>query len=122
MTFLPLDHLIFGNGQGFASPYFDNRFYWLGGELYTFNNWLGAQLHSVQWTHPKPSERRRICGQTFRPFQSRRRWGRVYVSWQWCEMPGDLNEANAALMQFSKCIGRHDYWPAPDTQAQGEEK
>lgn len=34
-----LDFLIFGNGHGLASPYFDDRFYWLSGRLYT---WIGG--------------------------------------------------------------------------------
>jgi hypothetical protein len=83
-----LDHLLFGSGHGFGSPYFDQRFYWLTdgnanrhGELYTFNAWLGAQLHSVQWRHPKPGERRLLGGRTFVPFQSHRKLFRVYVSW-----------------------------------------
>src|SRR3546814_6094408 len=58
---LPLDHLIFGNGHGMKSPYFDNRFYWLSGELYTWIGGLGAQLRSIQWRHPKPGEVRHLC-------------------------------------------------------------
>lgn len=57
-----LDHLIFGNGYGLRSPYFDNRYYWLSGQLYTWSGWLGAQLQSFQWFHPKPGEERRLGG------------------------------------------------------------
>ncbi|WP_230280253.1 hypothetical protein [Croceicoccus sp. Ery15] len=105
MTFLSLDHRIFGNGHGMATPYLDGRFYWLSGELYQFHEWLGAQLFSYQWRHPKPGERRKICGQEFRPFNSERRWGRVRVSWAWTRLPDDLNEANAALRELGRVIG-----------------
>src|SRR5690606_28704478 len=100
MTFLPLDHLIFGNGHGMASPTFDGRFYWLSGELYQFHAWHGAQLFSYQWTHPKAQEERILCGQRFRPFSSRREWGRVRVSWRWIDLPKDLSEANVALREL----------------------
>ncbi len=54
-----LDHQIFGNVHGMKSPYWDNRFYWLNGRLYTWIGGLGAQLQSQQWFHPKPGETRR---------------------------------------------------------------
>lgn len=104
-----LDHLIFGNGWGMRSPYFDNQFYWLNGELYTFNGWLGAQLRSVQWTHPRADERRRLCGRDFKPFSSQRRWLRVEVYWAWVDLPRDLNEANAELRQLRKELGTEHY-------------
>lgn len=100
MTFLPLDHLIFGNGRGFASPHHPQRFYCLAGELYTFMHGHGAQLHSVQWTHPRPQERRLLGGYTFKPLSSTRRWGRVWVSWTWRDLPGTIDEANAALREM----------------------
>jgi hypothetical protein len=96
-----LDFRIFGNGYGFAAPYFDQPFYWLGGEFYTFSAGLGAQLHSVQWTHPKPGERRKICGVEFRPFHSHRRWGRVMITWA-ARLPSDIAEANDWLRQFQQ--------------------
>ncbi|OWQ97988.1 hypothetical protein [Sphingopyxis witflariensis] len=113
MTILALDHLIFGSGHGMRSPFWDNRFYWLGGELYTFSAGLGAQLHSVQWTHPKPGERRKICGQEFRPFSSYRRWGRVMVSWAWMGQPKDMGEAQIAIRALGQALGNPDafYWP-----------
>lgn len=84
-----LDHLIFGNGYGLASPYFNTVLYWLvdkshpkkKGQLYTWSGGLGAQLNSFQWLHPKPGEYRIICGREYRPFNSTRRWIRVQVSW-----------------------------------------
>lgn len=123
MTILSLDHLIFGNGHGLSSPYFDNRFYWLNGELYTFSSGLGAQLKSVQWRHPKPGERRRICGQTFRPFHSYRRWGRVMVSWAWIEMPTGLDDAHAALRELQEHLGGSSpYLPAKAMSASGQDQ
>lgn len=122
MTMLWLDHKIFGNGYGFASPYFDNRFYWLNGELYTFSGGLGAQLKSVQWTHPKAGERRNICGQTFRPFHSHRRWGRVMVSWAWIEMPSSIDDAQTALRQLEMHLGGvSPYLPAKAIEARSGE-
>ena len=100
MTFLPVDLRIFGNGHGFGAPHFDQAFYWLSGELYTAMSGHGAQLHSVQWTHPNAGEERRICGVRFRPFHSRRKWGRVMVAWHTNELPKDINLANEWLRQF----------------------
>ncbi len=86
-----LDHLIFGNGYGLKSPYFDNKFYWLvdtsfdrkheRGRLYTWIGGLGAQLSSREWTHPKPGECRKLLGREFKPFNSNRKGLRVDVSW-----------------------------------------
>lgn len=104
-----LDHLIFGNGRGMKSPYFDSRFFWLNGELYTAMSGFGAQLHSYQWTHPKAGERRRICGRDFIPLHSSRRWIRVEVAWSWVGLPKDINEANEELRQLEKELGREHY-------------
>lgn len=104
VTWLPLDHWIFGNGHGFKSPFWDNRFLWLDGELYTFNGWLGAQLHSVQWTHPKAQEERLLNGLRFRPFSSHRKWGRVYVSWRWADLPMPLPRSNLALEELRSSL------------------
>lgn len=101
-----LDHLIFGNGRGLATPYFDGRFYWLSGELYTFMHGHGAQLHSIQWTHPKPGERRRLCGREFVAFNSTRRWGRVMVAWAMVGLPRDIDAANAAIRELKQDLGR----------------
>lgn len=104
-----LDFRIFGNGHGFGAPYFDQPFYWLRGQFYTFMHGFGAQLHSVQWTHPKAGERRKICGVEFRPFSSRRKWGRVMVSW--CTtLPENIDEANDWLRQFEAHL-RHPFAP-----------
>jgi hypothetical protein len=118
-----LDFRIFGNGFGFGAPYHDQAFYWLSGEFYTFIGGLGAQLSSVQWTHPKPGEVRKICGVEFRPFNSHRRWGRVMVSWA-TRLPHDLDEANAWIRQFKAHLGspfrNFEYRPASaDTRPQG---
>jgi hypothetical protein len=116
-----LDFLIFGNGHGLASPYFDDRFYWLSGRLYTWIGGFGAQLSSRQWRHPLPGETRKIRGLTFRPFSSRRQFlwlfrhtpwaiptpiARVAVSWA-TELPADLDEANAFLRDFQRNLGDH---------------
>lgn len=99
-----LDFRIFGNGYGLGAPYFDQTFYWLSGRFYTFMGGLGAQLHSIQWTHPKPGEVRKICGVEFRPFNSHRRWGRVMVSWS-TRLPRELDQANEWLRQFKAHLG-----------------
>lgn len=94
---IAIDHLIFGNGYGLKSPYSDNVYYWLSGELYTFSHGLGAQLHSIQWTHPKACERRTLAGREFVVFQSKRKWLRVSVSWAMVRMPDNLDDANAKI-------------------------
>ena len=108
MTILSIDHKIFGNGKGCSSPHFDQRFYWLSGELYTFHAWLGAQLFSCQWQHPKPQEERILSGYKFRPFSSKRRCVRVYVSWRWVDLPADLEDAHASLAEMRNKLGCHD--------------
>ena len=103
---LALDHRIFGNGHGMATPHCDGVFYWLSGELYHFSGGLGAQLHSYQWTHPRPGERRKLAGLDWRPFASRRRHGRVSVSWAWTRLPDNLELANRALRRMPALLGR----------------
>ncbi|OYU91941.1 MAG: hypothetical protein CFE29_03590 [Bradyrhizobiaceae bacterium PARB1] len=115
-----LDHKVFGNGHGLASPYFDDKFYWLSGQLYTWMGGLGAQLHSFQWRHPLASERRKLFGYEFQVFHSRRqflwlwrdRWFaiptpicRVSVAWARTDLPRDLNEANAELRHMATQVG-----------------
>jgi len=117
-----LDHKIFGNGHGMASPYFDDKFYWLSGELYTAMSGLGAQLHSFQWTHPNAGEERVLCKRRFRPLHSNRRrlwlfrdrWfaiptpiSRVTIAWSWIDLPRDLDAAHAALRELRKELGEH---------------
>jgi hypothetical protein len=105
VTTLWLDHKIFGNGYGMATPYFDGKFYWLSGELYTFMAGFGAQLHSYQWRHPKPGESRRLCGRDFRPFHSTRRGVRVEVAWA-THLPEDIDAKNAALRDLERDLGK----------------
>lgn len=103
-----IDHKIFGDGHGLKSPYFDNRFYWLvdtsrysrsarRGALYTFMYGFGAQLHSRQWLHPKPGERRTLIGREFVAFSSSRRWLRVEVAWAMTSMPRDIDGQHRAI-------------------------
>lgn len=112
-----LDHLIFGDGFGLASPYNDRVFHWLvdtylrdrdgkHGELYTFMSGLGAQLHSIQWRHPRAGERRTLGGYRFAPLHSTRRWCRVQVAWQWLDIPKDIDAANAALEHMRRSLAR----------------
>lgn len=100
MFWLWLDHLIFGNGRGLKSPYFDNHFYWLGGRLYTFSYGFGAQLQSFQWTHPNAGERRKLCGREFQPLHSSRSWLRVEVAWSMVDMPKSLDDGHEAIRQL----------------------
>ncbi len=97
-----LDNLIFGNGNGLKTPYFDDTFYWLSGELYTFGYGLGAQLHSFQWTHPKPGEKRILAGREFVVFQSHRSWCRVQVSWTMINLPEDLDRAHSEIRKLKE--------------------
>lgn len=114
-----LDHKIFGSGRGMRSPYFDNRFYWLSGRLYTHMNGLGAQLHSTQWRHPNAGEVRRLDGREYRPLHSTRQFwwlfrdswfaiplpiARVQVAWS-TDLPKPLDEAHATLRDIEKSLG-----------------
>jgi hypothetical protein len=114
---LALDHLIFGNGYGMASPFCDARYYWLvdthhqkrsgrNGELYQYGAGFGAQLRSRQWTHPRAGERRRLAGREFVVFHSTRRWFRVEVAWSMVGLPRAIDEANAALRELERDLGR----------------
>ncbi len=96
----PLDHKLFGNGHGLKSPYFDSTFYWLNGELYSFIYGLGAQLQSIQWTHPVPGERRTLLGREFVVFSSRRKWLRVVVHWAMVNMPEDLERMHVVIRKL----------------------
>lgn len=107
-----LDHKIFGNGFGLGAPFWDQRYFWLTrdhkrGELYTFMHGFGAQLHSIQWLHPKPGERRHLSGYEFRVFQSSRRWCRVMVSWGLTRLPEDIDAANAMLRQVETDLAKN---------------
>lgn len=108
-----LDHKIFGNGHGVGAPFCDQKYYWLvdtlrkerserNGEIYTFWPGFGAQLHSFQWFHPKPGERRRLAGHEFTAFISARRWFRVTVSWAIVGLPEGIDEKNAFLREFER--------------------
>ncbi|MFT4129975.1 hypothetical protein [Labrys sp. (in: a-proteobacteria)] len=100
-----LDFRLFGSGRGLAAPFFDQRFYWLSGRFYTFMSGFGAQLHSFQWRHPKPGERRRLCGREFVVFHSTRHGPRVQVAWAMVGMPRDINKANEALRLLEHDLG-----------------
>lgn len=112
-----LDHKLFGNGHGMASPCCDGRFHWLvdtrqpkarrhgRGQLYSFSTGLGAQLASTQWFHPRPGECRILADRTFRVFHSRRRWLRVYVSWAMTDLPEDLTAALTEIRAFGESVG-----------------
>lgn len=101
-----LDHKIFGNGHGLGAPFWDQRYYWLTrddhkrGELYTYSHGFGAQLHSIQWTHPKAGERRRLNGHEFKVFSSSRRWLRVMVSWSLVHLPRDIDGAHEMMRKL----------------------
>lgn len=99
-----LDHLIFGNGHGLKSPYFDDRYYWLNGQFYTWSGWLGSQLQSFQWTHPRGGEVRKLAGRDYRVFQSVRRGLRVRVTWA-TRLPDNLDAANALLRKIQLELG-----------------
>lgn len=108
-----LDHKIFGNGFGLGAPFWDQRYFWLTqdhkrGELYTFMGGLGAQLHSIQWRHPKPGERRRLSGHEFKVFQSSRRWLRVQVAWALTRLPDDLDAAHAMIRQVESDLAKNE--------------
>lgn len=107
-----LDHRIFGNGMGMGAPFWDQRYFWLTrdhkrGELYTFMHGLGAQLHSIQWTHPKAGERRRLAGHEFVVFHSSRRWFRVMVAWALVHLPDDLDAAHEMLRKVEDDLGKN---------------
>lgn len=127
-----LDHLIFGNGHGLSSPYFDNKFYWLvdikqgrdgsNGQIYTFMAGFGAQLYSFQWRHPKAGEERILAGKNFRPLHSTRQFlwlwrnsifsiplpiARISVAWSWVDLPKDIDAANTALRDLRKTLVDH---------------
>lgn len=112
MTNLAIDHMFFGSGRGMSSPLSDARYYWLvdslenEGDLYTFGHGHGAQLHSWQWLHPKPGERRCLVGRHFTPLHSRRSGLRVCVAWSWRDLPRGTDEANIALRKMAEEIGR----------------
>lgn len=107
-----LDHQLFGNGYGLASPYFDTRYYWLvdtsngrekgRGELYHFMSGFGAQLESFQWRHPLPGETRRLCGREFVVFLSSREFLRVRVSWAMKHAPSDVGEKLTAIRALER--------------------
>lgn len=111
MTFW-LDWKLFGNGHGMASPYFDDTFYWLHdggagkrGAWYRSGGGLGAQLFSVQWTMPKPGERRKLSGYDFVVFRANRKGPRVEVAWSLVRLPQDINAANAFIAEMRSKLG-----------------
>jgi len=103
---LTLDHAIFGNGFGMKSPYCDDKFYWLSGQLYTFMHGLGCQLHSYQWMHPHAGERRKLADRDFVIFSSRRRGARVECAWAMVCLPDDLDKAHCAIRALKADLDR----------------
>lgn len=114
-----LDRFIFGTGKGLGLPFWDQTLYWLvdaktkRGTLYTLMGGFGAQLHSIQWTHPKAQEERILAGVPFRPFNSYRRWGRVRVAWAMKPEPTDYDTVRA----LESRLGRSDPGPWPSHSA-----
>lgn len=88
-----LDWMLFGNGFGMKSPFFDDTFFWLNdlnfprnrkgrhGNFYRWSGGFGAQLHSIEWRMPKPGTRRYLFGHEFVVFSARRKFIRVECSW-----------------------------------------
>lgn len=117
-----LDHLIFGNGHGLCSPYFDNTFYWLvdtsngrgggKGRLYTYSGGLGAQMRSMEWKTPKAGTRRQLAGVTFTVFSVTRCGPRVEVAWA-MHLPDNIDLANAKLRAFRERLGGYLSGPWP---------
>lgn len=114
---LALDHLVFGNGYGLASPYFDATYHWLvdtsvgerngrNGRLYNFIGGLGAQLRSFEWFAPPAGTRRVLGGREFRVFQVSRRGLRVDVSWAMTGLPAGLDAQNAEIREFGRRLGK----------------
>jgi len=113
---LTIDHAIFGNGYGIATPYHDGRFYWLvdtskgrnagKGRLYTWIGGFGAQLRSFEWRMPRPGTERVLSGYRFRPFNVSRRRFRYDVSWARVDLPREIDASNAALREMQERIGR----------------
>lgn len=108
-----LDHFIFGNGNGVGAPFCDQKYYWLvdthnkernekNGQIYTYWPGFGAQLHSFQWFHPRPGEKRHLAGHEFTAFSSMRHGLRVAVSWSITGLPEGIDEKNAFLAAFEK--------------------
>lgn len=115
---IAIDRLIFGSGHGLAMPYWNQRLYWMvdaktkRGTIYTWCGGFGAQLHSIQWTHPRAQEERVLAGVTFKPFSSHRSWGRVMVAWAMVRPPRDAE----ALRALEARLGRDEpYSPLPTT-------
>lgn len=96
---LALDFALFGNGNGLGVPYFDGKFYWLDGRFYIWQGWLGAQLASFQWCHPRAGERRRLNDRIYVVLHSSRRWFRVRVAWCLVGLPDDASAALAMIRQ-----------------------
>lgn len=95
-----LDWRLFGNGRGMASPYWDDAFYWLDGHFYQWIGGLGAQLQSHEWFAPKAGTRRRLIGEEFVVFQTRRKGPRVEASWALTQMPSNLDAQNARIAEL----------------------
>lgn len=112
---IALDWMIFGNGHGMKSPFWDDVFYWLhdqtrggtgeGGRFYSWIGGHGAQLASREWRMPPPGTRRRLAGREFVVFQASRRLLRVEVSWAMVRLPNDIDEANAAIRELKRDLG-----------------
>lgn len=101
-----LDWLLFGNGHGMASPYFDDTFYWLKdmsrgdrkkakGRFYRLGGGFGAQLYSVEWTKPEIGAERLLAGMTFRVFHATRVGPRVDVAWSHVPKPKTAQDLEA---------------------------
>lgn len=113
---LALDHLLFGNGFGLASPLNDRTYHWLvdtsdgkregrNGRLYSFMVGLGAQLHSIEWFAPPAGTSRVLGGRKFYVFSSCRRGLRVQVAWAMSRVPDELDAALADIRGFGQRLG-----------------
>lgn len=101
----------FGNGWGVASPYFDDKFYWLSScrgkksasNWYKWAGGFGAQLESFEWKTPPAGSKRVLFGREFRLFSVDRRFPITRCAWALvggCNTPEELNALKRELNEW----------------------
>lgn len=114
-----LDWLLFGNGRGMQSPYYDDVFYWLKdttierakakGRFYRFSGWFGCQLAAVEWRAPPVGTRRFLAGREFVLLRATRKFLRVETSWTMVSLKGvPIDEANERIRELRDNLGRSE--------------
>ena len=73
---------------------------------YRWSGWFGCQLESREWRRHPAGKERIILGDRYRVWSTKRDGLAYCTYWSLCELPNDINEANAVLRALREKLVR----------------